>query len=138
MSVLFVVAAALVDEEGRVLIQRRGMHQTHGGLWEFPGGKIEMGESPSGALARELAEELNLSLEAGQFQPCGFVETTSDARSIILLLFVCAVENCVPESTDGQALIWTNPLEMGGYPMPEADIALLPMLQTYLDARRHS
>jgi 8-oxo-dGTP diphosphatase len=121
------VAAALIrDSAGRYLItqRRRGSHLE--GLWEFPGGKLEAGESPVRALRRELSEELGATFAVGKL-----VETVRweyPDRTVILHFYDCRVESGVIEPREGQAMLWVEPERLGGYPFPPADRALIERL----------
>ncbi|MBX9814507.1 MAG: (deoxy)nucleoside triphosphate pyrophosphohydrolase [Sphingomonas sp.] len=126
-----IVAAALVDGEGRVLLQQRPPGKEMAGLWEFPGGKIEPGESPEAALIRELREELGVDVEAACLAPATFASAPLGARHLLLLLFVARKWRGVPAPLEGGALRWVRPAAMHALPMPPADrplIALLEML----------
>ena len=125
---LTVVAAALVDEEGRVLLQRRAPGRAMAGLWEFPGGKVEEGERPEAALARELEEELGIVVETGWLSPAAFASADNDGRHMLLLLYLCRKWRGEPRPLDAAALEWVRPDEMGLLPMPPADEPLIPLL----------
>jgi 8-oxo-dGTP diphosphatase len=122
---LLVVAAALHAENGRILLQRRRLSAAHGGLWEFPGGKVEAGEHPQAALRREIDEELGLDLAQAALVPAGFA--TSDERAppgLVILLYHCHGWRGTPECRDAEALAWVRPDELAGHAMPPLDIAL--------------
>lgn len=126
-----VVAAALIDGEGRVLLQQRPAGKAMAGLWEFPGGKIEAGETPEAALSRELREELGVDTEVACLAPAVFASAPLGARHLLLLLYVCRKWRGIPQPLEGGALRWARPVEMHALPMPPADrplIALLEML----------
>lgn len=123
---LLVVAAALIDRDQRCLIQRRPAGGSLAGLWEFPGGKVDAGEVPEAALRRELREELGV--EAGALMPLHFVSEALGDRHLVMLLFVCREWLGTPKALHADALAWVLPAELGGYPMPPADLPLIPVL----------
>jgi len=129
---LIVVAVALIDGEGRVLLQRRSATRSMAGLWEFPGGKIEAGESPEAALIRELHEELGIDVEAACLAPAVFASDRLDDRGLLLLLYVCRKWRGVPQPLDSAGLRWVRPVEMHGLPMPPADRPLIGLLEALL------
>jgi len=122
-----VVAALIVDDRGRLLLQLRPPGKRHAGLWEFPGGKVEASESPRFALCREVREELGLELEAATLEPAGFAEEApQDGHpGIVLLLYRCARWHGAPQSLDGQRWGWFTPAEARALPMPRMDRLLL-------------
>lgn len=122
------VAAALVDGERRVLLQKRAAGRTMAGLWEFPGGKIEEGERPEAALARELEEELGIVVEAASLTPAAFASADNEGRHMLLLLYLCRQWEGEPRPLDAAELKWLRPDEMGAWPMPPADEPLIPLL----------
>ncbi|HEY0131731.1 MAG TPA: (deoxy)nucleoside triphosphate pyrophosphohydrolase [Allosphingosinicella sp.] len=122
------VAAALVDGGRRVLLQRRAPGRAMAGLWEFPGGKVEAGERPEAALARELEEELGIRVEAHSLSPAAFASADNDGRHMLLLLYLCREWQGEPRPLDATALKWVRPDEMGALPMPPADEPLIPLL----------
>jgi 8-oxo-dGTP diphosphatase len=124
-----VVAAALVDGDGRVLLQQRRPGRAMAGLWEFPGGKVEPGELPEAALVRELEEELGIGLDAAALAPACFASARVGGRHMILLLYICRRWTGEPRPLDASALRWLRPAEMDGFPMPPADVPLIPMLE---------
>jgi 8-oxo-dGTP diphosphatase len=123
-----VVAAALVDGERRILLQQRAPGRAMAGLWEFPGGKVEEGESPEAALARELAEELGIDVEIGSLTPAVFASADNDGRHMLLLLYLCREWRGEPSPLDAADLKWVRPDEMEALPMPPADTPLIPLL----------
>jgi 8-oxo-dGTP diphosphatase len=127
-GLLIVVAAALTDDEGRVLMQRRPAGKMHGGLWEFPGGKIESGESPEAALVRELAEELAIVVEPGDLTPRAFATAPAGER-ILLLLYNCSRWQGEVQAIEADALIWRRPADLLDLPMPPADLPLVAALR---------
>ena len=125
-----VVAAALFDSAGNLLLQKRPADKRHGGLWEFPGGKVEPGESPAIALLREIEEELALSLDRAALEPCCFEEHPAEEGHppIVILLYTVRSWNGEPRSTDGAELVWIAPHEAVRLAMPPLDIGLLDKL----------
>jgi len=126
MKIIHVVAAALVDGDGRVLLAQRPEGKSLAGLWEFPGGKLEAGESPEAALARELDEELGIT--APDLAPFTFVSFAYPDFHLVMLLYWCRAWSGVPHGRDGQALRWETPAAMAGLPMPPADVPLVAAL----------
>ncbi|WP_228244043.1 (deoxy)nucleoside triphosphate pyrophosphohydrolase [Porphyrobacter sp. GA68] len=126
---MIVTAAALVGPDNRHFLHRRPAHKHHGGLWEFPGGKLEAGETPREALARELSEELGITAEPGDFHPAGFAESAADGAqsAILLLLYRCNRWQGEPQALEGGAVGWFSDTEMRALPMPPLDRALLAM-----------
>lgn len=125
---LAVVAVALTDAEGRVLVQRRPVGKFMAGLWEFPGGKLEPGEAPEAALVRELAEELGIDVAAGDLAPLTFASQPLADRHLLLLLYRCTRWTGEPRPLDADALLWRRPDEMADLPMPPADLPLVAFL----------
>jgi 8-oxo-dGTP diphosphatase len=123
-----VVAAALVDPEGRILLQQRSPHRRFAGMWEFPGGKIEPGETPEAALIRELKEELGIETDSACLAPATFASHASDGEHILLLVYVCRKWRGSPAPLDASALRWVAPRDMFGLEMPPADKPLIGLL----------
>jgi len=133
MVALFpVVAIALVDADGRLLVQQRPAGKPMAGLWEFPGGKIEPGETPEGALIRELKEELDIDVEAACLAPACFASEPLDGRALVLLLYICRKWRGQPRAVEGGALKWVRPIELHGLDMPPADRPLIGLLDALL------
>ncbi|HEU0100503.1 MAG TPA: (deoxy)nucleoside triphosphate pyrophosphohydrolase [Allosphingosinicella sp.] len=126
---LTVVAAALVDGEGRVLLQKRSPGRAMAGLWEFPGGKVEPGERPEAALARELEEELGIRVEVAALSPAAFASADNQGRHMLLLLYLCREWRGEPRALDAAELRWLRPDAMGALPMPPADEPLIALLE---------
>lgn len=123
------VAAALADADGRVLLQRRAPGRAMAGLWEFPGGKVEPDERPEAALVRELAEELGIEVEAEALIPAAFASADNSGRPMILLLYLCREWRGEPRALDAAELAWVRPTDMAALPMPPADEPLIPLLE---------
>ncbi|MFZ8898034.1 MAG: (deoxy)nucleoside triphosphate pyrophosphohydrolase [Alphaproteobacteria bacterium] len=130
--ILLVVAVALIDRDGRVLLAERPKGKNMEGLWEFPGGKVDAGETPETALIRELQEELGVDIEASCLAPFTFASHTYDKFHLLMPLYVCRVWKGIPEGREGQRLAWVRPNEMKNYPMPPADKPLIAMLRDLL------
>lgn len=128
LPVVLVAAAALIDPQGRVLIAQRPEGKAMAGLWEFPGGKVGKGEVPEFALMRELEEELGIETRPGCFHPVAFASHSYDDFHLLMPLFTCRAWKNVPKAKEHQALKWVKPQDMGGYPMPAADIPLVSAL----------
>lgn len=128
LPLVLVAAAALVDADGRVLISQRPADKPLGGLWEFPGGKVEPGENPEAALIRELAEELGISTSASCLAPLAFASHAYDDFHLLMPLFVCRQWRGMVEGREGQALKWVRPNDLFALPMPPADLPLLGIL----------
>ncbi|MHA6723275.1 (deoxy)nucleoside triphosphate pyrophosphohydrolase [Sphingomonas sp. RS2018] len=127
--ILHVVAAALIDTDGRVLVQQRPEGSSMAGLWEFPGGKIEPGETPEAALIRELREELGIAVEQACLAPAAFASEPLGDRHLLLLLYVCRKWGGVAEPLHAAALRWVRPVELHRLPMPPADRPLIGLLE---------
>ena len=131
-SLLFVTAAALVDADGRVLVQQRPLGKPMAGLWEFPGGKVEPGETPEACLIRELGEELGIETEAACLAPAAFASEPLGGRHLILLLYICRKWRGIPSAIEACALKWVRPLELHGLEMPPADKPLIGLLDSLI------
>jgi 8-oxo-dGTP diphosphatase len=127
-GVLLVVAAALIDAGGRVLVQRRPAGTAMAGLWEFPGGKLEQGETLEAALVRELREELGVTVATGHCEPLAFATGAAGGRPLLLLLFAVRRWLGEPRALHASALRWVTPAELGALPMPPADVPLVAAL----------
>jgi 8-oxo-dGTP diphosphatase len=127
-TILFVVAAALTNEKGQILIQKRPQGAQMGGLWEFPGGKVDNGESPEIALIRELQEELGIAVSMHDLVPETFASEPLGARSLVLLLYRCARWLGTPAPLYASELQWVLPKDMAALPMPPADYPLVQKL----------
>jgi 8-oxo-dGTP diphosphatase len=129
---MLVVAAALADGDGRILLQQRPEGGSMAGLWEFPGGKVEPGELPEAALARELREELGLEVDPGALAPACFASAPVGERHMVLLLYLCRTWSGEPRPLHASALQWARPDEMRGLAMPPADEPLIGLIETLL------
>jgi 8-oxo-dGTP diphosphatase len=128
-NILLITAAALVDPSGRVLVQKRRQDRDMGGLWEFPGGKVEPGESPEMAIVRELNEELGIAVEPDDLKPAGFASAPLGDRHLLLLLYIGRHWVGKPEALDADALQWIAPAALHSLAMPPADIPLIAVLE---------
>src|ERR1700749_3824653 len=129
---LLVVAVALVDPDGRVLIAQRPQGKAMAGLWEFPGGKIEPGERPEETLIRELREELGITVKEACLAPFTFASHPYPDFHLLMPLYVCRRWEGTPQPLEHSALKWVRPKDMCTYPMPPADLPLIPMLRYLL------
>ena len=132
MKVVLVSAVALIDRDGRVLLARRPEGKSMAGLWEFPGGKVEPGETPEAALIRELHEELGIDTWASCLAPLTFASHGYPDFHLLMPLFACRKWEGIPQSQEGQALKWVRPEDLRDYPMPPADLPLIPILRDWL------
>jgi 8-oxo-dGTP diphosphatase len=132
MRILLVVACALVDTDGRVLIAQRPEGKSLAGLWEFPGGKLEPGESPEAALIRELKEELRIDVKAACLAPLTFASHAYADFHLLMPLYVCRRWEGTAVATEGQTLAWVKPAKLAEYPMPPADLPLIAHLRDAL------
>ncbi|PRX31187.1 8-oxo-dGTP diphosphatase [Meinhardsimonia xiamenensis] len=130
--VVLVSAVALVDRDGRVLLAQRPEGRSMAGLWEFPGGKVEPGETPEAALIRELHEELGIDTWASCLAPLTFASHGYDDFHLLMPLFVCRKWQGIPTPREGQKLAWVAPARLADYPMPPADLPLIPALRELL------
>ncbi len=132
MTLVVVAAVALVDVDGRVLIARRPEGKAMAGLWEFPGGKVEQGESPEAALIRELHEELGIDTWQSCLAPLTFASHAYADFHLLMPLFACRKWQGQMAPREGQALKWARPAALRDYPMPDADLPLIPILRDWL------
>jgi len=131
-KMLLVVACALVDRDGRILLARRPAGKKLAGLWEFPGGKLMPGEIPEAALVRELQEELGITVAESDLAPFVFASHSYAEFHLLMPLFFCRRWTGTPVGREGQALAWVAPERLDEYPMPPADRPLIPMLRDFL------
>ena len=129
---MLVAAVALVDTDGRVLLAQRPAGKSMAGLWEFPGGKIDAGETPEAALIRELAEELGIDVTASCLAPFTFASHTYPDFHLLMPLYVCRKWSGIPAAREGQRLAWVWPARLADYPMPPADAPLVASLRDLL------
>ncbi len=129
---LLVSAVALIDPDGRVLLAQRPPGKSMAGLWEFPGGKVEAGETPEAALIRELREELGIDTHASCLAPLTFASHAYPDFHLLMPLFACRRWTGAPSPREGQALAWARARELRDYPMPPADLPLVPILRDWL------
>lgn len=132
VKTIFVVAAALIDPDNRILIAQRPEGKPAPHLWEFPGGKVEQGEIPEFALMRELEEELGIETRPTCFTPLSFASHTYDDFHLMMPLYVCRMWRGAPKPITHQALKWARVGDLTDYDMPEADYPLIPVLRDYL------
>ena len=128
MRLILVVAVALIDADNRILIAQRPPGKTLGGLWEFPGGKIEPGERPEAALIRELDEELGLTVKEPCLAPLTFASHAYPDFHLLMPLYICRRWEGFAQSREGQTLQWVKPRELRNFPMPPADAPLIAPL----------
>ena len=132
MKTVLVSAVALIDIDGRLLLAQRPPGKSMAGLWEFPGGKVEQGETPEVALIRELQEELGIDTWASCLAPLTFASHSYDDFHLLMPLYICRRWWGTPRGVEGQALKWVRPQALRDYPMPEADVPLIAALQDVL------
>jgi 8-oxo-dGTP diphosphatase len=126
---ILVVACALIDADGRVLIAQRPSGKAMAGLWEFPGGKMEAVERPEQALIRELQEELAITVREPCLAPFTFASHTYPDFQLLMPLYLCRRWEGSPVAREHSALKWVRPRDLSQYPMPPADLPLIPMLR---------
>ena len=127
-----VAAVALVDADGRVLLARRPAGKEMAGLWEFPGGKVHDGETPEGALVRELREELGIEVEPACLAPLTFASHAYEKFHLLMPLYVCRKWEGQARPLEGQELKWVREEKLADHPMPPADVPLVAMLRDLL------
>jgi 8-oxo-dGTP diphosphatase len=133
-NLLPVVAAAMIDGGGRVLVQQRPAGKPMAGLWEFPGGKVDAGEAPEAALVRELGEELGIGIEAEALSPLTFASERLGERHLLLLLYLARDWAGEPEARHATALRWVRPAELHALAMPPADLPFIAVLERLLSS----
>ena len=132
LPILLVVAVGLIDVDGRVLIAQRPEGKAMAGLWEFPGGKVGLGEMPEAALIRELKEELAIDTKESCLAPFTFASHAYDDFHLLMPLYLCRRWWGRVAPQEGQAVKWVRPVRLGDYPMPPADKPLVAMLRDFL------
>ncbi len=132
MKTLLVSAVALIDADGRVLLAQRPEGKSLAGLWEFPGGKVEAGETPEVALIRELKEELGIDTWSSCLAPLTFASHSYPDFHLLMPLFACRRWQGIAQGREGQRLAWVKPTALREYPMPPADLPLIPILRDWL------
>ena len=132
MKTVLVSAVALIDKDGRVLLAQRPEGKSMAGLWEFPGGKVELGETPEAALIRELEEELGINTWSSCLAPLTFASHSYDDFHLLMPVFACRKWDGIPTPREKQTLKWVHVTEMRDYPMPPADIPLIATLRDLL------
>jgi 8-oxo-dGTP diphosphatase len=131
-EILIVVAAAMIDTDGRVLVQQRPPGKPMASLWEFPGGKVDAGELPEDALRRELEEELGIAVDKSCLAPAVFASESLGERHLLLLLYVLRKWDGIPEPRHATALKWVRPVALHGLDMPPADRPLIGLLEALI------
>ena len=131
-KLVLVSACALIDIDGRVLLTRRPEGKPMAGLWEFPGGKVDPGETPEAALIRELSEELGIDVKQACLAPLTFASHSYETFHLLMPLFVCRRWEGEITAREGQELAWVRSQKLTTYPMPPADLPLIPILQDWL------
>lgn len=132
MKLILVSAVALIDRDGRVLLAQRPPGKSMAGLWEFPGGKVESGETPEAALVRELHEELGIDTWTSCLAPLTFASHAYPDFHLLMPLFACRKWQGTVTPREGQTLAWVRPTALRDYPMPPADLPLIPVLRDWL------
>lgn len=127
-KILLVAACALIDSDGRILLAQRPEGKSLAGLWEFPGGKVEPGETPEECLIRELAEELGIVTKTACLAPLTFASHMYEDFHLLMPLYVCRRYEGIAQPREGQRLKWVRPRDLRDYPMPPADAPLIPFL----------
>jgi 8-oxo-dGTP diphosphatase len=128
VTLVLVAACALVDADGRVLVTQRPPAKEMAGLWEFPGGKVEPGETPEATLVRELREELGIDARSACLAPLTFASHAYDSFHLLMPLYVCRTWDGIVRPLEGQALKWLRPRDLRGLAMPPADAPLIAPL----------
>ncbi|QIE40809.1 (deoxy)nucleoside triphosphate pyrophosphohydrolase [Rhodobacteraceae bacterium SC52] len=132
MKLVLVAAVVLVDPDGRVLLAQRPEGKAMAGLWEFPGGKVEQGETPEAALIRELHEELGIDTWKSCLAPLTFASHGYDDFHLLMPVFICRKWDGIAQGREGQALKWVKPALLRDFPMPEADLPLIPVIRDWV------
>ena len=132
VRLVLVAACALIDVDGRVLLAQRPEGKSMAGLWEFPGGKVDAGETPETALVRELAEELGIDTLESCLAPLAFASHGYSEFHLLMPLYACRVWKGQPQAREGQRLAWVRKQALRDYPMPPADVPLVAQLMDWL------
>ena len=132
MNIILVAAVALIDRDGRILLAKRREEKFLGGLWEFPGGKLEPGETPEDALVRELREELGIETWDNCLAPLTFASHGYNSFHLLMPLFVCRKWEGIPRPLEHQCIAWVGAGQLRNYPMPPADRPMIPILRDWL------
>ncbi len=132
MKIVLVSAVVLVDRDGKILLAQRPPGKSMEGLWEFPGGKVESGETPERALIRELQEELGISTWQSCLAPLTFASHAYDTFHLLMPLFICRKWDGIPRPKENQKLVWVSKSDLRDYPMPPADKPLIPIIRDWL------
>ena len=132
MKIVLVSAVALIDRDGRILLAQRPVGKSMAGLWEFPGGKVEPGETPEAALIRELHEELGINTWSSCLAPLTFASHSYDDFHLLMPLFACRKWEGITRGNEGQSLAWVPVNKLQDYPMPPADVPFIPILRDWL------
>ncbi len=130
--ILLVAACALIDKDNRILLSKRPEGKALAGLWEFPGGKVEQGETPEETLVRELREELGIETKVPCLAPLTFASHTYETFHLLMPLYVCRRYEGIPRGAEGQEIKWVRAGQLREFPMPPADEPLIPFLQDLL------
>ena len=132
MKTVLVAAVALIDADGRILLAQRPKGKSMAGLWEFPGGKVEPGETPEVALIRELEEEIGINTWESCLAPLTFASHSYQDFHLLMPLFACRKWQGIASAREGQNLVWVRVADLRNYPMPPADIPLIAILRDWL------
>lgn len=132
MKTVLVAAVTLIDPEGRILLAQRPEGKSMAGLWEFPGGKVEPGETPEEALIRELQEELGINTWRSCLAPLTFASHSYESFHLLMPLFACRKWEGIPQAQEGQTLKWVRAQNLKDFEMPPADIPLIPMIRDWI------
>jgi len=136
-QLMLVVACALIDVDNRVLLSQRPQDKAMAGLWEFPGGKLEPGETPEETLVRELYEEVGVTVQAQHLTPFIFASHAYDNFHLLMPLYTCRQFATMPVAKEGQVLQWVAECNLADYPMPAADIPFVPALRAFLSSSKY-
>jgi 8-oxo-dGTP diphosphatase len=132
VKLVLVAAVVLVDADGRILLAQRPEGKAMAGLWEFPGGKVEPGETPEAALIRELHEELGIDTWTSCLAPLSFASHSYAEFHLLMPVFICRRWDGIVTPHEGQKLAWVTPDRLRDYPMPEADSPLIPIIRDWV------